>query len=90
MEATGAHFRPAEARFACRSATHPSSLIPAALLRNRSFSLANADSLVFSAAFFAWLLCDVLYLTAAWHYSIPGDYVWTRAKSTGGGALLCG
>ena len=56
--------------FVYRSAMHRAPVIPPALLRNRSFTLANAGSLVFSAAFFAWLLCDVFYLTTAWRYSI--------------------
>jgi MFS family permease len=45
--------------FVWRSATHQAPVIPTSLLRNRRFALANAGSLVFSAAFFAWLLCDV-------------------------------
>jgi MFS family permease len=58
------------ALFLRRSAAHPAPVIPLQLLRIRSFALANLGSLTFSTAFFAWLLCDVVYLTAAWHYSI--------------------
>jgi EmrB/QacA subfamily drug resistance transporter len=56
--------------FARRSLTHAEPVIPPSLLRIRSFALASAGSLIFSSAFFAWLLCDVFYLTTAWHYSI--------------------
>jgi MFS family permease len=55
--------------FLRRSAAHEAPVIPLSLLRIRSFALANAGSLVFSAAFFAWLICDVFYLTQSWHYS---------------------
>ena len=55
--------------FLRRSAAHEAPVIPLSLLRIRSFALANAGSLVFSAAFFAWLICDVFYLMQAWHYS---------------------
>jgi EmrB/QacA subfamily drug resistance transporter len=56
--------------FARRSLTHVQPVIPPSLLRIRSFALASAGSLIFSSAFFAWLLCDVFYLTTAWHYSM--------------------
>ncbi len=55
--------------FLRRSAAHEAPVIPMSLLRIRSFALANAGSLVFSSAFFAWLICDVFYLTQSWHYS---------------------
>jgi EmrB/QacA subfamily drug resistance transporter len=58
------------ALFLRRSAAHPAPVIPLSLLRIRSFTLANLGSLTFSSAFFAWLLCDVVYLVYAWHYSI--------------------
>lgn len=52
-----------------RSARHPAPVVDPALLRLRSFSVANAASLVFAVAFFATLLCNVLYLTSIWGYS---------------------
>jgi EmrB/QacA subfamily drug resistance transporter len=57
------------ALFAARSARHAAPVIAPELLRIRSFLVANTGSLLFSVAFFAWLLCGVLYLTGAWHYS---------------------
>jgi EmrB/QacA subfamily drug resistance transporter len=55
--------------FAARSARHRAPVVAPELLRIRSFALANLGSLLFSTAFFAWLLCDVLYLTGVWGYS---------------------
>lgn len=57
------------ALFAARSARHAAPVIAPELLRIRSFLAANLGSFLFSVAFFAWLLCGVLYLTDAWHYS---------------------
>ncbi|MFF7726635.1 MFS transporter [Streptomyces sp. NPDC008001] len=54
---------------ALRSARHAAPVVDPALLRLRSFSVANAASLLFAVAFFATLLCNVLYLTAVWDYS---------------------
>lgn len=48
---------------------HPAPVVSPALLRVRSFTVANIASLVFSAGFFATLLCNVLFLTTAWRYS---------------------
>ena len=53
-----------------RSATHPAPVIPLALFRVRSFSLANVATVSFSAAFAAMILSGVLFLTGVWHYSI--------------------
>ncbi len=55
--------------FLRRSAIHDAPVVPVSLLRIRSFALANAGSLIFSAGFFARLLCDVFFLTGAWRYS---------------------
>jgi EmrB/QacA subfamily drug resistance transporter len=57
------------ALFLRRSAAHAAPVIPLSLLRIRSFALANAGTLTFSTAFYAWLLCDVFYLIEVWHYS---------------------
>lgn len=53
-----------------RSATHPAAVIPLALFRVRSFSLANGANLFFSAAFAAMILSGILFLNGVWHYSI--------------------
>ena len=57
------------ALFAARSRRHAAPVIAPELLRIRSFLAANTGSLLFSVAFFAWLLCSVLFLTGVWHYS---------------------
>ena len=53
-----------------RAATHPTPVIPLALFRVRSFSVANVAVVSFGAAFAAMLLAGVLFLTGVWHYSI--------------------
>ena len=53
-----------------RSLRHPAPVIEPALFRVRSFAVANAGMLVFSAAFYALLLANVLFLTGVWHWSI--------------------
>jgi EmrB/QacA subfamily drug resistance transporter len=58
--------------FAVRSARHPTPVIELGLFRVRSFAVANAGGLVFGVGFFALLLCNVLFLTTVWHYSILG------------------
>lgn len=40
------------------------------LFRHRSFSVANAATLVYAMGFFAMLLGNILFLTGVWHYSI--------------------
>jgi EmrB/QacA subfamily drug resistance transporter len=56
--------------FIIRSARHRAPVIELSLFRVRSFAIANVGSFVFSTAFFALLLCNVLFLTGVWHYSI--------------------
>jgi EmrB/QacA subfamily drug resistance transporter len=56
--------------FARRSARHPVPIVRPALLRVRSFAVANAASLLFAAAFYGMLLCNVLFLTGVWHYDV--------------------
>jgi EmrB/QacA subfamily drug resistance transporter len=60
------------ALFAVRSARHPSPVIELGLFRVRSFTVANAGALFFATGFFALLLCNVLFLTTIWHYSVLG------------------
>jgi EmrB/QacA subfamily drug resistance transporter len=56
--------------FWARCLTHPSPVIDPAIVRVRSFALANLSSIIFSAAFSAFLLSNVLLLTGVWHESI--------------------
>lgn len=55
--------------FVVRSATHRAPVIDLSLFRIRSFAVSAAGSFAFGAAFFSLLLCNVLFLTGAWHYS---------------------
>jgi EmrB/QacA subfamily drug resistance transporter len=56
--------------FLIRSARHPAPVVELSLFRVRSFAVANTGSFVFALAFYALLLCNVLFLTGVWHYSI--------------------
>ena len=49
---------------------HPDPVFPVQLFAVRTFSAATAGTLLFAAGFFAMVLCNVLFLTAVWHYSI--------------------
>lgn len=53
-----------------RCHVHPSPIVDPAMLRVRSFALASGASVLFSAAFAAMLLGNVLFLTGVWHYSV--------------------
>jgi EmrB/QacA subfamily drug resistance transporter len=56
--------------FWLRSTRHPAAIVEPALLRTRSFALANAGALLFFMAFGAMLLSSVLFLTQVWHSSV--------------------
>jgi EmrB/QacA subfamily drug resistance transporter len=56
--------------FVWRSSRHRAPVFELELFRVRSFSVANLGSFVFSLGFYALLLCNVLFLTGVWHYSI--------------------
>jgi EmrB/QacA subfamily drug resistance transporter len=58
------------AAFWVRSARHPAPIVEPALLRTRSFALANVGALLFFMAFGAMLLSSVLFLTQVWHSSV--------------------
>ena len=58
------------AAFWWRCLTHRSPVIDPDLLRVRSFALANLASVLFSAAFAAFLLANVLFVTSVWHESV--------------------
>ena len=53
-----------------RSARHRAPVIELSLFRARSFAVANAGMFAFSTAFYALLLCNVLFLTQVWGWSI--------------------
>lgn len=53
-----------------RCLTHSSPVIDPDMLRVRSFTTANIASLLFSAAFAAFLLTCVLLMTSVWHRSV--------------------
>ena len=58
------------ALFAARCARHPSPIVDPAMLRVRSFAMANVAAILFSAAFGAMLLSNVLFQTTVWNESI--------------------
>jgi NTE family protein len=53
-----------------RSGRHPSPILEPELLRIKSFRAGALTMLVYSAGFYALLLCNVLFLTEVWHYSV--------------------
>jgi EmrB/QacA subfamily drug resistance transporter len=53
-----------------RSRRHPVPVIDLSLFRTRSFAVAIAGMFTFSAAFYALLLANVLFLTQVWGWSI--------------------
>jgi EmrB/QacA subfamily drug resistance transporter len=56
--------------FVLRSTRHAAPVIELSLFRVRSFAVANAGGFVFALGFYALLLCNVLFLTSVWGYSI--------------------
>jgi len=56
--------------FLRRSAHHPQPVLDLTLFRSRSFSVANAATVLYAMGFFAMLLGNILFLTGVWHYSI--------------------
>ncbi len=69
--------------FVWRCTWHRSPIIDLSLLRNRTFSAANAMTIVAAAGFYGYTLTNVLFLTGVWHYSVlqaglaltPGPFV---------------
>jgi EmrB/QacA subfamily drug resistance transporter len=53
-----------------RSSTHRAPIFELSLFKVRSFSVAVSGTFLFSLAFYALLLCNILFLTQVWHYSI--------------------
>jgi EmrB/QacA subfamily drug resistance transporter len=78
--------------FLWRSSRHPAPVIELSLFRVRSFAVANAGGFVFALGFYALLLCNVLFLTGVWGYSIleagvaltPGPLAAAIAAPIGG------
>ena len=78
--------------FLWRSARHRAPVIELSLFRARSFSAATSGLFVFAMGFYALLLCNVLFLTQVWHYSIlragfaltPGPLMAAVAAPIGG------
>ncbi len=56
--------------FLYRSSRHDEPVLDLTLFKARSFSAANAATLVYAMGFFAMLLGNILFLTSVWHYSI--------------------
>jgi NTE family protein len=56
--------------FMIRSARHENPVIEVGLLRERAFACANAATFLFACAFYALLLCNILFLTQVWGYSL--------------------
>ncbi len=56
--------------FVRRCATHPEPVLDLELFQHRTFTVANAATVVYAMGFFAMLLGNILFLTGVWHYSI--------------------
>jgi EmrB/QacA subfamily drug resistance transporter len=53
-----------------RSSRHPAPVIEPSLFRIRSFAVANVGMLLFSFAFYAVILANILFLTGVWGWSV--------------------
>jgi EmrB/QacA subfamily drug resistance transporter len=58
------------AYFLFRSGRQRTPVIDLSLLRIRSFALSNGVTIVMAGGFYAYTLCNVLFLTGVWRYSI--------------------
>ena len=56
--------------FALRTTRARTPVLDPALLRIRAFELSNGAAVLMAGGFFAYALCNVLFLTEVWHYSI--------------------
>lgn len=56
--------------FTLRSARHRAPVLDLSLLRIRAFALSNGVTVVMASGFYAYTLCNVLFLTSVWRYSI--------------------
>jgi EmrB/QacA subfamily drug resistance transporter len=73
----------AAAAAVARSRGHPAAVLDLDLLRRRPIATANAAALLMGAGFYALMLCNVLFLTTVWDYSIA-----TAGLAITPGALL--
>lgn len=56
--------------FVLRSHRHRAPVVDLSLMRIRAFALSNGVTVVMASGFYAYTLCNVLFLTSVWHYSI--------------------
>jgi EmrB/QacA subfamily drug resistance transporter len=71
------------ALFLRRSLRHPAPIVDLGLLRIRSVAVANVLTVVGAAGFYAYVLCNILYLTEVWDYTVlqaglaitPGPFI---------------
>jgi NTE family protein len=56
--------------FVLRSSRQRAPVIDLSLLRIRAFALSNGVTIVMASGFYAYTLCNVLFLTSVWRYSI--------------------
>ncbi len=71
------------ALFVSRCRWHRSPMLDLSLLRIRSLAVANVLTLIGAAGFYAYVLCNVLFLTSVWGYSVlqaglaitPGPFI---------------
>ncbi len=69
--------------FISRCRWHAAPMIDVALVRIRSVAVANVLTLIGAAGFYSYVLCNVLYLTSVWGYSVldaglaitPGPFI---------------
>jgi NTE family protein len=69
--------------FVWRCTWHRSPMLDLSLLRTRSLAVANVLTLVGAAGFYAYVLCNVLFLTSVWGYTVlqaglaitPGPFI---------------
>jgi NTE family protein len=69
--------------FVVRSSRQRTPVLDLSLLRIRAFALSNGVTIVMASGFYAYTLCNVLFLTTVWRYSIlhaglaltPGPFV---------------
>ena len=69
--------------FTLRSSRVRAPVLDLSLVRIRAFALSNAATLVMASGFYAYTLCNVLFLTSVWRYSIleaglalaPGPFI---------------
>ena len=69
-------------------------MLDLSLLRIRSLAVANVLTLIGAAGFYAYVLCNVLFLTSVWGYSVlqaglaitPGPFIAAAVAGPGGQA----